>query len=148
MAVIGPLALMLLFGWFVWALFNHLRRTRVMKAQIEIRGRILEKISAGQEMIDFMASEAGQRMLEPLPVELQETPVEYGRILRAVQAGVVLSLLGVGIIVTSHSLGGTEETSAVGGIVTALGVGFLVAGAASYVLSERWGLLGRGPEAE
>jgi hypothetical protein len=146
--VIGVIAVLLFFAWLISALLNHLSRSRVLKAQIGFRGKILEKIGAGQEMIDFMASDAGQRMLEPLPVGAQEAPKEYGRILRAVQAGTVLTLLGVGIVITSINLGGEQEATAVGGIVTALGFGFLLAGAASYVLSQKWGLLNGRAEAE
>ncbi len=80
---IGPLIAMTIIAWIVWAVLSYLRRGRLLKAQFETRANILGKIGAGQEMMDFMKSEAGQRMLEPLPTE-PETPREvYHRYLRA-----------------------------------------------------------------
>jgi hypothetical protein len=91
-------------------------------------------------MIDFMKSEAGGRMLEPLPME-PETPREYGRILRAVQVGVVLLALGGGTVGAVEMIGGDRDGIVIGMIILSLGAGFLLAGVASYALARNWGLL-------
>jgi hypothetical protein len=141
--VLGPLSAMIFFGWLITAVLGHMRRTRITKAQIETRGKILEKIGAGQEMMQFMGTEAGHQMLEPLPIEaVQETPKQYTRILRAIQAGLVLFALGLGFLFVPLKTGVDKEAIGVLSVLgLALGAGFLLAGLASFLLSKNWGLL-------
>jgi TRAP-type mannitol/chloroaromatic compound transport system permease large subunit len=148
--VLGPLSAMIFMGWLLTAVLGHMRRSRITKAQVETRGKILEKIGAGQEMMQFMASEAGQQMLEPLPTEaVQETPKQYSRILRAIQAGLVLFALGVGFIFVPIGTGTDKEAITVlSTLGLALGAGFLLAGLASYLLSKNWGLLNGASQSE
>jgi hypothetical protein len=54
-------------------------------------------------------------------------------------------VLGAGIIVANESYAGDPDASVVGAIVVALGIGFLLAGGASYWLSKSWGLLDEKP---
>ena len=144
--VIGPVAVLGCLVWMTWVIMTGLRKTRVIKAQIAMREKILEKIGGGQEMMEFMKSEAGKGMLEPLPTETA-TPQGFSRILRATQAGVILAVLGAAILLINGFVEVEEEVAVVGGLVLALGIGFLLAAAASYMLSKNWGLLnGQGSE--
>jgi len=144
--ILGPLGALAFMVWIIWVIMTGLRKSRIIKAQIGIREKILEKIGSGQEMMDFMKSEAGKGMLEPLPTETT-TPQGFSRILRAMQAGVILAVLGAGILLLNSAMQVDEEVTMLGGLVLALGIGFLLAAAASYVLSKNWGLLNR-PESE
>jgi len=140
--VLGPLGAMGFFVWIIWMVSVTWRRTKVVKAQTQVRGQILEKINSGGEMLEFMKTEAGQKLLEPLPVEPVEpaTPRGYARILKAVQAGIILTVLGAGFLAVSNRIG-EQDVEVIGVVVLALGLGFLLAGAASYMLSKNWGLI-------
>ena len=72
-----------------------------------------------------------------------------GRILWSAQAGAVLTVLGIGIVLVSQNT--LEEIAgplgALGAIVIALGIGFLVSSGLAFMLTRRFGLL-NGPSGE
>jgi len=100
-----------------------------------------------------METPSGRRFLESAPISLRDDSRAIGapfeRILWSLQAGVVGSVAGLGLLVVSWRL--TDDVSqfffVVGMVTLALGGGFIVSAAAAYVLSRRLGLFDRpGPE--
>ena len=86
-----------------------------------------------------MQSDAGKRLVESLGVE-RASP--YGRIIGALQAGVVLIPVGLGLIFLRGRIAGADEGFFVfGTLICTLGIGFILAAAVSYALSKSFGLL-------
>jgi hypothetical protein len=131
-----------LVGFIVWTTLNTIRRFSTQKLQAQIQTKLLDKFGSGQELLAYVQSEGGKRLLESLTVE-QRTP--YGRILGAAQAGTILLLLGVALLFLRGRVTGGEEGLLVAGtVVFSLGLGFAVSAAVSYFLSKSFGLLNEG----
>lgn len=133
----------------LWALRSLLENRRWSKAaavQSEIHTKLLDRFGSSQEMLAYMETEAGKRFLESgtLAVESRpsRTPPVIGRILGSMQAGLILLIVGIGILWLRGSVpDGMRPLLVLGTLATALGAGFLLSAAASYVLSKRLGLL-------
>ena len=69
------------------------------------------------------------------------TSVPAGRIIWSVQAGIVLGMTGIGLLVGQRYWPDSENVLTIPGVlVLAVGIGFVLASAASYILSQRLGL--------
>jgi hypothetical protein len=132
----------------VKTVLNHRRWLRIARVQTEVHNKLLERFAGTNDLMTYVQSPAGRRFLEaaPIPVEASaERPVAapLNRILWSVQAGIVLVLGGVGFQYVSGGL--IEEVGqglwTIGVLAVAFGFGFIAAGAFSYVMSRRLGLL-------
>jgi hypothetical protein len=131
------------FGFIVWTITTNIRRAKVAHIIADLHGKVLEKCSANQELMGYVQSDAGRRFLESA-ADNQTNPTT--RILNAVQAGTILSLLGVASIIISnfhHDVLNQEFFLTLGWLVLALGLGFLISAAVSWGLCKSWGLLNR-----
>src|SRR5580704_18302266 len=93
--VVLALTLPGMFGWFAWLIFNTIRRYKIAKLQAEVQTKLLDKIGSGQELLAYAQTEAGRELLESLKVE-RVSP--YGRIIGALQTGIVLILFGAALL--------------------------------------------------
>ncbi len=135
----GVLALLTPFGFFalialvIWLIYrNSQAKTR---ARMDFHTQLLGKFTSGSEFAAFLGSKGGQRLLEGLwsqQVNAKE------RILKAMGAGVVLTVLGLGLLGLSWRTG---DFVFLGVLSLALGVGFLISTGISYRLSKKWDLL-------
>jgi hypothetical protein len=125
--------------WMVWMVATTVRRRRAAQIQAELHGKLLDKLGSSQELLAYLETEAGQRMVQA--VGDQADPA--GRILNAMHVGVVLLMLGLGLVILFISLPGERVDVLLGlGIVSlSLGVGFLISSLLSYIFSKSWGLL-------
>jgi hypothetical protein len=132
------------FAWIAWVIFSTIRRYLLAKMQSGVQIKLLEKVDSSQALLAYAETESGRHFLESLRVEQVEPAMPYGRILSGAQSGVVLSAFGIGMLLL-HSTGvATErEFTIFGGLALALGIGFVLASAVSYVLSRSFGLLER-----
>ena len=132
-------------GWLAWLIFSSIRRYLLAKMQSGVQIRLLEKVDSSQTLLAYVESESGRRFLESLRIEQGEPAMPYRRILSGAQTGIILSAFGVGMLVL-HSTGVApdSEFTIFGGLALALGIGFALASAASYLLSRSFGLLQRG----
>ena len=138
--------------WLVRYFVSHRRWLRATKVQTDVHNRLLERFSSNEELLAYVQSPAGAKFLQAAPVSVEAADVPsvaapVSRILWSVQAGLVLATGGVGLLfIRGHLI---EEISqllmVVGTIAVSLGVGFTLAAGASYVISNRLGLLGRTP---
>lgn len=127
------------------------RRSRVAEIQRDIHIKLFEKFGTSQELIDYLKTDAGSKFLDSASIEHTGT---FGRVLGSVQAGLILFLLGVAVLIgrfTMPAVGFSpvEQAQTAHGflvvslLLLALGLGFLGSAAASYQLSRRWGLFDR-----
>jgi hypothetical protein len=141
----GVAAVTSLLVWLIKTAIDHRRWLRLTKIQTEAHNKLLDRLTANEELVAYMQSPAGQRFLESAPIATEgpraiSAPV--GRILWSLQAGFVLALAGLGLQFASARV--IEEVQlplwVVGILAMALGVGFLVSAVVSYALSRRLGL--------
>jgi hypothetical protein len=136
----------LTFGWIVWVIFTTLRRYLVTKQQSAVQQKIFERIDSSQALVDLAASDSGRLFLESLATERTEPVSPFARILRGLQIGIVLFFLGISLLFLHHR---TNDSGAgfmiLGTGAIGLGVGFIVAAAASVWFSRIHGLLEREP---
>lgn len=151
--VVGPIAAMLAFACFLWALvwlirqfLENRRWSRIFTLQSEVHGRLIDKFSSNQELSGYMGTEAGKRFLEaaPIPVglESQRVPNAIARVLTPLQIGVVLVLLGIGFFLLRHVRIEMYEPMLVLGTVALMpGIGFIISAGITWALASRLGLM-------
>jgi hypothetical protein len=128
-----------MFCWIAWLIFSTIRRYKIAKMQAEVQTRLLDKIGSGQELLAYAQTETGKQLLESLKVE-RISP--HGRIIGAVQAGIIFLFLGGALLILRHQVSTADEVFGILGTLScALGVGFVLSAAASYFLSKSLGLL-------
>jgi hypothetical protein len=136
-----------LLAWLVRTFIDYRRWLRVSRIQNEVHNKLLERFSGTGDLLAYVQSPAGRRFLESAPIPLDPGPrsvaAPFGRILWSVQAGVVLTVLGLGLQFVSgrviEDVG--QPLTVIGMLAMALGVGFILSGAVSYFMSRRLGLL-------
>jgi hypothetical protein len=134
LATLGSFAM---FSWIAWVVVEGRRRRERLKLMTEFHNRLLDKIGSAREFGEFLQTEGGNRFLDSLSIE-RSRPTE--RILRSIQTGVVLSLLGLTLLLLRWWTGG-EAFTVIGALGLAIGVSFLVSSLVSYRLSKTWGLI-------
>ncbi|HEX4772737.1 MAG TPA: hypothetical protein VH351_18025 [Bryobacteraceae bacterium] len=125
----------------LYIIATAIRRTRSVRAVADLHAKLLDKCASNQDLAGYLESTAGRKFLESVTTE-RANPA--GRILNAVQAGAVLTLVGVAeLIVRGAGFGvdGDHSLLVSGAIALAIGVGFLVSAAISFVLCKSWGIL-------
>jgi hypothetical protein len=134
-------------AWLVKTVLNHRRWVRTSTIQNEVHNKILDRFAGTNELLTYVQSPAGRRFLEAAPIPLdageRPVPVPLSRILWSVQAGIVLMIGGLGFQYVSGRV--IDEVAqglwTIGVLATAFGLGFVAAGAFSFVMSRRLGLL-------
>lgn len=131
--------------WIVRTVAVNRRLVQIAKLQSDMQTRLLEKFGTSQELVTYLESSAGQRFLESATIERRNP---FGRILGSIQAGIVLTMAGLGFFFLHDRWDRAEEGFLfLATMGVALGVGFLLSSAAAYFLSKSWGLLDGGGDA-
>jgi hypothetical protein len=139
-------------AWLIRTMLNHRRWLRSSKVQTEVHNKLLDRFAGTNELLSYIQTPAGRRFLEaaPIPVEAAtDRPLgaPLNRILWSVQAGIVLTIGGFGFQYVSGSV--LPEVGqglwTIGVLATAFGIGFIIAGAFSYIMSRRLGLFDSPP---
>jgi hypothetical protein len=154
--VLGALAGLTVFAvvtatliWLIRTIIDYRRWNRLSKVQTDVHTKLLDRFTANDDLLAYIQTPPGRKFLESAPISLQEEPRSIGaplsRILWSVQAGVVLSLLGLGLLFVSGRV--NEEVAqgvfVIGTLVMALGLGFVASAGVAYGISRRMGLLER-----
>ena len=139
--------IMLVIGWIVRTMSTNRRLRETAKLQTEMQTKLLERFGTSQDMLQFLASDAGRKFMESATVE-RSNP--HGRILGGVQAGVLLLLGGIGFFAASPSFGADDGGFGhfLGIMGVMLGAGFLISSFIAVRLSKSWGLLKPSPLTE
>jgi hypothetical protein len=125
--VLGELALLGLVIWVVAGRMQERARWRM-----DLQTRLLERFSSPGELQQFLESEAGRRFVGSLSPRSSIGP----RMLLAIQAGGVLTILGSGLQIT-----GTPDLLDPGIALVALGLGLVASALVTWILARMWGLL-------
>jgi hypothetical protein len=132
--------------YVAYVILEGIRSRQQARLTSEFHQKLLDRVGSAQELSELLNSEGGARLLATMsPSGARQTGGVPFRILRALQAGLVLLALGIGLFIFAGSralsLEGADVVTMIATIATALGVGLLASAAASYVLSRRMGLL-------
>jgi hypothetical protein len=143
----GFLSSLVALTWLIRYIVTHRRWIRATKLQTDMQNRLLERFTSSGELLAYVQSPAGRNVLAtvpPLGLDTAAAPVAapFSRILWSLQAGFVIVSAGIGLLIVRHYV--IEEVSemmlVIGTLAVSLGVGFALASAASYMLSQRLGL--------
>jgi hypothetical protein len=139
MIIVMP-TMFIIMGWTFKAGLDFFHKQRLIKLHYALQDKLLEKLGNSPEAIEYLHSDAGEKMFA---LATKERTNPYARILTALQAGAVISLLGIGFIflrgmVTQDA---AEAFTVVGVLGLCLGLGFLASSAAAFALSKQWGLI-------
>jgi hypothetical protein len=129
-------------AWIVFVVVDGGRQRERLKVFTEFHARLIDRMGSAKDFGDFLQTDGGKRFLESLTVEKGHPGT---RILRAVQVGIVLLLLGVGFFAAnSFARFDTEGGFAILGLLLMFGgLGFLLAALASLVIARKLGMLQR-----
>jgi len=120
-------------------IFSTIRRYKIARAQAEVQIKLLDKVCSGQELLTYAQTQTGQQLLESLKVE-RISP--HGRIIGAVQAGIIFLSLGGDLLILRYQLSaGDRGFGILGTLSCALRFGFVLSAVASHLLSKSLGLL-------
>ena len=129
------------FGWVVWTIATNIRRSKTARAVADLHSRVLDKCAATQDLLAYLESDSGRKFLESAGTD---TANPSNRILNALQAGFILALVG-GAFLTVRTAPIDPDAQQVllvlGAVALAIGIGFLLSAAMSYLLCKNWGLL-------
>ena len=142
--VVAFIAFMLCAAFVVKTAIDSVRRSAAQKRQMEMFNKLLDKSQGSKDMLDYLQTEAGQKLLEAAPLVERERVAPHGRIFNALQAGIVALALGIGGLILHAVVDNADAREAMlvfGTIGIALGLGLMVAGGASLWLSRSLGLM-------
>jgi hypothetical protein len=146
-AVSIPIVAFIVTGWIVRTVVDSNRRKERIKTFTEFYGRLLDRMSSPKDFGEFLQTPGGQRFLDTLTVE-RDHPIE--RVLRAVQVGLVLLMLGLGFMAAGTQVDWSDQAPlrVIGIICMMTGVGFLLSATASFGITKSLGMLKRPPTLE
>jgi len=132
--------------WLIKTLLDWRRWSRLSRVQAEVHAKLLDRFTANEDLLAYIQTPAGRRFLESGPVLTEAGPRPLGapvsRILWSFQAGIVLVVGGLGLVYVSGrvlpEVG--QGLSVMGVLAIALGIGFVLSGAAAWLISRRMGL--------
>jgi hypothetical protein len=140
------ISILSVFVWLVKTLVDHRRWLRQSKVQVEMHGKLVDRLTTNEDLLAYAQSPAGSRFLESAPISLDaetRASAPVGRILWSMQAGVVLMSLGFGLWFVNA--GAIEEVRqalwVISAIAGSVGAGFVVSAGAAYLISSRLGLM-------
>jgi hypothetical protein len=134
-------------AWLVRTLLEYRRWSRVSKIQTELHNKLLDRFTSHEDLLNYVQTAAGKQFLEgaiaPPSAGAQPSGAPYSRVLWSIQAGVVMTTLGIGLRFASHTVHPdvAPGLATFGIIAISAGIGFVLSGILSYVLSRRLGLL-------
>jgi hypothetical protein len=157
LVAINMMAFFTLVGFVIWTITTNWRRRQQLKSTTEFNNRLVDRVGSIKDFAEFLQTEGGTKFMEGMTVERGSLGPK-DRILRSIQFGVILTILGVGLVLISYhplfievdrSYSWAGSASAIakddfwiaGMVITALGVGFLASSAVAYVTAKKLGVL-------
>lgn len=127
-------------AWAFKTVLNFFQNQKLVRLHYALQDKVLDKLGTSPEAIDYMNSDAGEKMFA---LATKERANPYARILTALQAGAVIGLLGIGFLVIPSLVPheGSEAFTVIGVLALCLGLGFITSSGAAFVVSKKWGLI-------
>jgi len=142
-SVVAGIAFVLL--WLIRTFLAHRRWLRASKAQVDLQSRLIDRLSSSADAQAFIESASSNRLFADLHTVndsgSRRVNAPLGRILWSVQSGIVATAAGIGLLIGRRYVPVGEVLAVPGVLAIAIGLGFVLAAGASYILSNRLGLL-------
>ena len=131
------------FIWVAYMVTDAIRTRQKVKLTSDLQTKLLERITSVNDLGAFLQTDPGAEFLKGITIESEKPQM---RILRAMQTGIVLGMLGLALFAFGWFSPGIPDAvmtavHAVATIFLALGIGFLLSARLSYGLSRNMGLL-------
>lgn len=121
--------------WFVMRSRNE--RARV---NAEVQAKLMERFSSAPELVEFLASQPGQKFLTGM--DLVPRMLAREKIISSVRTSIIFGTVGLGLLgVCISSEIRNEFLLFCGGMLLAISIGFLLAAFASVKLGRSMGLI-------
>jgi hypothetical protein len=134
--------------WLIRMVVISRRWNKLSKVQYDVHSKLLERFTTNEDLLAYMQTPGGRRFLEAAPLRLPDEPRSMSapltRILWSIQAGIVLVVTGIGLLIVSGNFANEEPVMffmVIGVITLALGGGFIISAIAAYGVSRKLGLL-------
>ena len=140
--ILVPISLFAAIAFVSWVVIAGIRRLLVARLQASVQARLIDRFASAESLLAYTSTEAGREFVRSLLEERAERSSPYRSILNGVQAAILLTVFGIAVLLLHHA--GTlpgEAFLVFGAIPLALGIGFALAAAATWLLSSRFGLL-------
>jgi len=138
MIIVMP-TMFVIFGWAFKTALNFLQARAHMKHHYNLQDKVLDRIGNSPEALEYLKSDASENLFV---LASQERTNPHGRILNALQAGAVLSLLAIGFLFLRGMVSEASAAFTVVGVLgLCLGLGFLASSGVAYFFSKSWGLI-------
>jgi len=129
------------------SILEHRRWLHATKIQTDAHAKLVDRLASNEDLMAYVQSPAGQRFLSATPIvvdgEARTSGAPIGRILSSIQVGVVGAFAGAGLWIAKSNV--IEEVAqplqAIATLAIALGLGFVVSAAVSFLLSRQLGLI-------
>jgi hypothetical protein len=136
-------ALFFTIGFIVWTIVSSVQHRHRLRMLVEFNNKLIDRLGSVNDFAEFAKTDTGTRFLNSVMAEApMMRPGE--RILRAVQIGIVLVVLALGLLSLGWYFQGNaaQEPFIVTGVLAlSIGIGFLLSSAASHRVSTSLGLL-------
>jgi hypothetical protein len=128
--------------WVAYLIAATIARRQRVKTSMDFHSKLLDRLGSGHDFAQFLASEGGARLVETLSLEAGDDPKR--RLLRSLQWGTVLTVLGFGLSLTVSEIKDPDlgqPIAFLAGLTASVGVGLLLATAFTHRLARRLKLL-------
>jgi hypothetical protein len=139
--VLVPLGFFGLVAYMVHAIVSGILRAKMISKQSQVLIRLVESAGPAAATAGFSESPVGRALLEG---QVDRRTLMLQRVLSAVQAFIVLTAGGLSLLLIRMRVAGDDERATLwmmALLAIALGLAYLLAAAATFALSSRWGLL-------
>lgn len=140
-------ALFTLIGFVVWVAVTGWQRRQHVRLVTDFNMRLLDRLGTLKDFSDFLETAAGAALMKSLSSEMPASK-PHDRVIRAMQIGVVLMSLGIGLFsvgefIAFDDLEQQRFFTVLGMLVLSLGIGFLVSAGVAYKVGTSLGVFNR-----
>jgi hypothetical protein len=139
--------------WLLRVFLQNRRWSQLFKAQTESYNKLLDKFGNNEELLAYVRSDAGKRLLESASIPLSADPTSHAgglanRLLGSLQLGIVLTLVGIGLMALRNHVPDGVPLLIFGTLALTLGLGFIISAGVSFGLGRHLKLLPQSNQAQ
>jgi hypothetical protein len=133
--------------WLIRTLLEHRRWSRTARVQAEIHNKLLDRFTSHDDLLRYVENSAGKEFITAAAAPVVSEPSPLGRpmsrILWALQAGIVLFVLGVGLEIIAMRAHPDVAGSffSFGIMLLCAGIGFALSGGVAWAVARKLNVL-------